>query len=522
MLPICVIGAGNWGKHHVKTLDSLACLGGVVEINPGTLAEIRKQYPKAIFFSNFSRPEVFHFSAYTVATPPERHFEITKMLLEHKKHVLVEKPITLSSKEARELVELAKVNRCVLMCGHLLLFHPAFQKIKEWIQLGNLGKVQYLYSNRLNLGTVRTKENSLWSFAPHDISLFQYFLEHKPESISCYGGAFVQPHIHDTTMTILRYQENIVGHIFVSWLHPFKEHRLVVIGTKGMISFEDSAADKKLLFFEKGIDWVYGEPVKREGKIESIPYDPIPPLEAEFRHFIDCIEGKAANTVINGEKGVEVLTILEEASQQLRSPFFPTLDKKPEKQSFFIHPSAMADEGCEIGEGTQIWHFSHILSGSKIGKYCKLGQNVTVGKNVKIGNYVKIQNNVSVYEGVELEDYVFCGPSMVFTNIKVPRSKYPQAESKYYLKTLVKEGASIGANATINPGVTIGKYAFIGSGAVVTKNVEDYAIMAGNPAKRLGWMSEGGKKLTFQDNRAYCEKSGKEYQLKEGKVVEIN
>jgi UDP-2-acetamido-3-amino-2,3-dideoxy-glucuronate N-acetyltransferase len=192
------------------------------------------------------------------------------------------------------------------------------------------------------------------------------------------------------------------------------------------------------------------------------------------------------------------------------------------EKKYFVHESSFVDDNVIIGEGTRVWHFSHIQSGAKIGENCVLGQNVNVGNNVTIGNYVKIQNNVSVYEGVTLEDYVFCGPSMVFTNILDPRSKYPQVGSKYYIKTLVKEGASLGANCTIVCGTTIGKYAFVGAGSVVTKDVPDYAVVVGNPARKVGWMSEAGQKLQFNEfGVAQCQKSGKKYRLENNLVFEI-
>ena len=165
------------------------------------------------------------------------------------------------------------------------------------------------------------------------------------------------------------------------------------------------------------------------------------------------------------------------------------------ENKYFVHDSSYVDDGVEIGKDTKIWHFSHVQTGSKIGKNCSIGQNVNIGNNVKIGNHVKIQNNVSVYEGVELEDYVFCGPSMVFTNIKIPRSEFPQRGSKFYLKTHVKKSASIGANATIVCGVTIGEYAMIGSGAVVTKDVPAYSLVVGNPAKVIGKVDKKGNRL---------------------------
>ncbi len=194
-----------------------------------------------------------------------------------------------------------------------------------------------------------------------------------------------------------------------------------------------------------------------------------------------------------------------------------------ENKNYYIDKFAVVDENVEIGEGTKIWHFSHIQSGSKIGKKSILGQNVNVGNNVVIGNFVKIQNNVSIYEGVELEDYVFCGPSMVFTNILNPRSKYPQVGAEYYIKTLVKEGASLGANSTIVCGVTIGRFAFVGAGSVVTKDIPDFALVVGNPARIKGWYSEAGKKLVFNESGiAFCEKSNKNYKLENNKVIELN
>ena len=164
-------------------------------------------------------------------------------------------------------------------------------------------------------------------------------------------------------------------------------------------------------------------------------------------------------------------------------------------RDYFVHDSSYIDENVNIGEGTKIWHFSHIQSGAVVGKKCSIGQNVNIANNVKIGNHVKIQNNVSVYEGVELEDHVFYGPSMVFTNIKVPRSEFPQKGTEYYKKTLVKKSASIGANATILCGITIGEYAMIGSGAVVTKDVPPYALVVGNPGRIIGEVDNKGSPI---------------------------
>ena len=181
-----------------------------------------------------------------------------------------------------------------------------------------------------------------------------------------------------------------------------------------------------------------------------------------------------------------------------------------EEKKYFVHESSYIDEPCEIGEGTKIWHFCHVQKYAKIGKNCIFGQNVNIANNVSIGNFCKIQNNISIYEGGTLEDYVYCRPSMVFTNILDPKCKYPQVGTQYFIKTLIKEGASIGANASVVYGHTLGKHCLIGAGSVVTNNIPDYALVVGNPGRVVGWVSEAGKRLKFDENGiAYCEKSKK-------------
>lgn len=189
-----------------------------------------------------------------------------------------------------------------------------------------------------------------------------------------------------------------------------------------------------------------------------------------------------------------------------------------EKDRFFLHDSSFVDENVTIGSKTKIWHFTHVQSGARIGKNCTIGQNVNISNNVIIGNFVKIQNNVSVYEGVEIEDYVFCGPSMVFTNVKIPRAEFPQNKSKFYTKTLIKKSASIGANATIVCGIQIGKYAMVGAGAVITKNVPDFALIVGNPGRIIAWVNKKGERLSFDNNgRSPCGN----FKIKDSRVSEI-
>jgi len=519
---IAVIGAGRWGKNHIKTLHELGFLAGIVEADPDTRDVFQEKYPEAKTFATVREAIEEDFDGFTVATPAETHFKIAEFIITHKKHVLVEKPLTLKASEAKRLKELAEENGVNLMVGHLLLFHPAIRKIKELIKKGKIGKLEYIYSNRLNLGTVRTEENILWSFAPHDISVFQYFIGSLPTEIVSRGGVFLQPHNHDSSMTILTYPDNIVGHIFVSWLHPFKEHRMVVIGSKGMFSYEDSSDDKNILFYEKGIDWIQGEPIKRDGPTEVIPYEKKMPLTEELKYFAAHTNGDPVKTA-DAQNGVEVLEILEKATESLLTGTEPKLKdfsssalpdhkmsfrRKPESRetdSCFVHSTSEIDKNVTIGEKTKIWHFSHILSGSRIGENCNIGQNVVIGPDVSIGNNCKVQNNVSIYKGVTLEDGVFCGPSMVFTNVYNPRAEIRKMDEAR--PTLVKKGATIGANATIVCGTTLGKYSFIGAGAVITKDVPDHALVAGNPGKQIGWVCECGERLADNLECPSCNKS---------------
>lgn len=502
---ICVVGAGRWGKNHIKTLNELGHLAGIVEADYDTRNVFKEKYPGIRTFANIRDAIKEDFDGFTVATPAETHFEIAEFIITHKKHILVEKPLTLKASEARRLKKLAEENNVNLMVGHLLLFHPAIRKIKELTEKGKIGKLEYIYSNRLNLGTVRTEENILWSFAPHDISIFQYFIESLPVEVISRGGAFLQPHVHDSSMTVLTYPDNIVGHIFVSWLHPFKEHRMVVIGSKGMFSYQDSSDDKNILFYEKGIDWIQGEPIKRDGPTEVISYEKKMPLTEELKYFSAHTNGDPVK-IADARNGVEVLEILEKASESLLTGGSQKLEIRSQRSGFFAHHSAEIDEGSTIGSGTKIWHFSHILTGSKIGEKCNIGQNVVVGPDVTIGNNCKIQNNVSIYKGVTLKDGVFCGPSMVFTNVYNPRAEIRKMDE--LRQTLVKRGATIGANATIICGIILGRYSFTGAGAVVTKDVPDYALIVGNPGLQIGWMCECGERL---DDKLTCTVCGKVY-----------
>lgn len=314
---VCVIGAGYWGKNHIRTLYELDALGGIVENNIALLQEISKSYPNVESYPSLEDALINDdFAGFTVATPAETHFELSKVIIEANKHVLVEKPFTLNIQNAEELVKLADDNNVNIMAGHVLLFHPAIIKIKELITSGKIGKLQYIYSNRLNLGQVRIRENVFWSLAPHDIAIFQYLSESFPVAVNTQGSAFIQKGIHDSTITHLRYQNGVEGHIFVSWLHPFKEHRLVIIGSKAMIMFEDSTQGKPLNLYSKKINVESGIPEKIDGPVKLIEYSDRMPLTEELSYFVDHLDGKKLE-ISNGKHALDVTRILVDASRQL-------------------------------------------------------------------------------------------------------------------------------------------------------------------------------------------------------------
>jgi UDP-2-acetamido-3-amino-2,3-dideoxy-glucuronate N-acetyltransferase len=287
---------------------------------------------------------------------------------------------------------------------------------------------------------------------------------------------------------------------------------LVVVGDKKMAVFDD-LTEEKLFLFPHHIEWLNRIPVASKAKQEGVPITMEEPLKAECKHFIECVsETRPPKT--DGREGLRVLQVLQASQKSLNEqgrkirlghasvPSETVLIDKERAEGYFVHESAYVDDQVEIGAGSKIWHFSHILSGSRIGKNCNIGQNVVIGPDVAIGDGCKIQNNVSVYKGVTLEDEVFCGPSMVFTNVYNPRSALKRMHE--LRPTLVKKGATIGANATILCGITIGRHAFIGTGAVVLKDVPDYALVVGNPANRKGWMCACGIQLDFKGDRAVC------------------
>lgn len=314
---ICVVGAGKWGMNHVRTLQSLNSLGGLVELNSDIIESVKIKYPKCKIFSNIDQTFQEDFDGYIVATPAVTHFDLAMKIISKKIPLLVEKPLTLDYESSMKLSKYAQKMDVSLMVGHVLLFHPAFQKMKELVDQGLIGELQYIYSNRLNLGTFRTSENVFWSFAPHDISIFNYFFKQRPTKIESAGIDILQKNIHDSSITTFKYGDKKMGHIFVSWLHPFKEHRFVIVGSNGMLHFEDSLENKPLIHYDKKAEFVDSIPNPKTGEIKNINYKNEEPLTNELKYFISKLDdGKIE--IASGESATEVIRILEIATNSLK------------------------------------------------------------------------------------------------------------------------------------------------------------------------------------------------------------
>lgn len=315
---VCVAGFGHWGKNLVRNFHALNALDAVCETDPGRRQAFTAQYPNVKAPGGWA--EVLAdaaINAVVIATPAEQHYQMGLSALEAGKDVFVEKPLCLEKEEGERMVETARRLGRILMVGHLLRYHPAVCKIQELLSSGVLGSIEYIYSNRLSMGKIRQEENALWSFAPHDISVILAMVGQMPVQVSATGGAYLQPNIADITVSNLLFAKGARAHIFVSWLHPYKEQRLVVIGAKQMLVFEDTRPDHKLVLFDKRVEWNAGRIQVGQPQGTDVLFDADEPLRVECRHFLECVTTRRAPTT-PGEEGIAVLQVLEACQRSLQ------------------------------------------------------------------------------------------------------------------------------------------------------------------------------------------------------------
>jgi UDP-2-acetamido-3-amino-2,3-dideoxy-glucuronate N-acetyltransferase len=314
---LAVIGAGYWGENLVRVFHQMGALYRICDFSPSRLQQISERYPAVKVDGSLDAvlndPAV---DAVVIATPAESHYDLARKSLLAGKDAYVEKPLALHCEEAQALTDLAASKGRILMVGHLLEFHPAITRIQELIEQGELGRVEYIYSNRLNLGKVRREENALWSFAPHDISVILLLLKQMPIQVTATGGTYLQPNIADVTVSTMLFDRGVRAHLFVSWLHPFKEQRFVVVGERRMLVFDDVRKTEKLQLYEKKIDLVNGQFVVEKPTAQTVDFPADEPLLLECRHFIECLETRQQPKT-DGNDGWRVLRVLEASQRSL-------------------------------------------------------------------------------------------------------------------------------------------------------------------------------------------------------------
>jgi predicted dehydrogenase len=312
---VAVIGCGYWGKNLVRNFHQLGVLRIVCDLTAQGRAAASVIAPDAQIFDALDAaatdPTI---DGVVIATPAETHHAIARQMLEAGKDVFVEKPLALTYEQGSDLVRLARQRQRILMVGHVLEYHPAIVQLRQMIEQGELGKVRYIYSNRLSLGKVRREENILWSFAPHDVAVILRLMGGLPFQVIACGGSYVQPNIADVTVTNLLFDNGVRAHIHVSWLHPFKEQRLVVIGSKKMASFDDVA--KKLVLYDQRVDVREGEPVPVKGEGEEVAFSADEPLRLECQAFLQAMATRQP-PITDGESGLRVLKVLQAAQRSL-------------------------------------------------------------------------------------------------------------------------------------------------------------------------------------------------------------
>jgi len=314
---IAVVGAGYWGANLVRVFHELGALHRVCDFSDARLKELVAKYPSVKMDNRcddaLTDPEV---DAVVIATPAETHYALASRALQAGKDVFVEKPLTLHCEEAEKLTALAESRGQILMVGHLLEHHPAITRLNELVEQGELGRLEYIYSNRLNMGKVRREENALWSFAPHDISVILLLVKQMPIQVAATGGTYLQPNIADVTVSTMLFDRGVRAHLFVSWLHPYKEQKLVVVGEHRMAVFDDVRKADKLQIYDKKIDLVNGQFVAERPAAQTVEFGTNEPLIVECQHFLDCITTRQTPKT-DGRDGWRVLKVLEASQRSL-------------------------------------------------------------------------------------------------------------------------------------------------------------------------------------------------------------
>ncbi len=388
---VALVGYGPWGRNIARNLFELGALAGVCDSDATRRAEVSSRWPDLPVWADSAELQAALPAdvAIAIAAPAARHAELVRFFLLGGRDVFVEKPLALRVDEGEELVRLAAQADRILMIGHLLHYHPVIERLDELVRSGVLGRLRYLYSNRLNLGRFRREENSLWSFAPHDVAVLLRLVGSAPNRVAATGGYFLHPKVADTTLTTLGWDNGVQAHIHVSWLHPFKEQRLVVVGQDAMAVFEDSRADDKLGLYRHGVTWQDGVPQPRKAEREPVAVGTAEPLRHEMEVFLRAVSERLP-PISDGLEGLAVLRVLDAAERSLVAGGTP-VELEAQAAPWRAHPTAVVGSAASIGAGTRVWHFCHVMDGARIGRDCSLGQGCFVADGAVLGDRVRLQ-----------------------------------------------------------------------------------------------------------------------------------
>lgn len=487
---LAVVGGGYWGRNLIREFYALNVLKIICDIDDSTFEFYREKYPEVIVTKDWAMVlQDSNINSVCISIPEIYHYEYAKSAILAGKDVFLEKPMCLTVAEAEDLHRIVTASDRILMVGLVFNYHPAFVKMRHLVKTGLIGKIQHVMSNRTAFGVYKPETGLIWDLGVHDVSFISSLLDdYKPDVVSCQKAGHLVNHNNQDSIRMTMYYEklDVYAEIYVSRLHPVPDKRIIIIGTDGIFVFDLN--DKQLLLFEsrQNINKAISTRTLFDNvEPQNIPYDTTSALECECRTFIECCRTRTQPITDSMEslRVIKILTQFENSGTKY----------SVNMNDVYINPTAMVQSGAKIGSGTKIWHWCHIMQ-AIIGKDCNIGQCCFIESGVQLGNRVRVKNNISLYDGVVCEDDVFLGPSCVFTNDLFPRNRSicpPKAIRQTYIET----GASIGANATIVCGNRLGKYCLIGAGSVVIHDVKPYALMVGNPARQIGWVSKFGTKL---------------------------
>lgn len=483
MINVAIIGCGYWGTNLIRVFSQLeqARLHTCCDIDESKLKKIKLTYPSVNVISDyqsvFNNPEI---NAIVIATQVFSHYNLAKLALLANKHVLIEKPMTATSKESQELIELARQQNKILMVDHTFEYEPAIRKIRKIIESGELGDIYYINANWLNLGKLQPDVNVVFDLAPHVFSIINHVTNKEPLSVKANGEVYVNNNsnkLEEMANLTIKYPDKIIANVNVSWLEPYKTRKMVIVGSKKMLVFDLLQPQEQIKIFDNGvdIDKVENKISYRSGGVYSPNITPIEPLKELSTHFLSCIQ-ENKKPLTSGENGLAVVKLLESVAKSLKN------------NGIEVELNKIDSPNVNIGQNVKI--FQPLLTnlyGCAIGENTKIGAFVEIQKNATIGKNCKISSHSFICEGVTIEDDVFIGHGVKFINDKYPRATANgnlQTEKDWVVvPTIIKKGASIGTNSTILCGLTIGENAIVGAGSVVTKDVPANSIVYGNPAK---------------------------------------